>query len=107
VFLKDAKSARLLCTRFGEEGNTVLSPNDVVKGVLLIPRPGEPSGNLLAYGLETIPEKAVTTLKEIGVQKLASGVWTKRGFSSDDEHKLLTNLSLAASSMGDRGRPAR
>ena len=40
-----------------------------------------------------MPEKAVTTLKELGVQKLAAGVWTKRGFSSDAERKLLNDLT--------------
>ena len=88
VFLSNVTAAKRLRDRFHRGGHTLLALNDVVKGILLLPWPEKQPANLLAYGLEDMPPTIATNLRELGVQKLPSGEWTKPGWTWEDERKL-------------------
>jgi hypothetical protein len=100
VFLKDEQSAERLGDTLAKGGNTVLVPNDVVRSILLVPRPAEPTATMFAYGVETMPEKDINALKELQVQKLPSGVWAKPGWTLEDERKLFKNLTTPGNAVG-------
>ncbi len=84
ISLTDVKSAKRLRDRLARGGHTLLTLNEVVKAVLLVPVQGKTSAPLMAFGLESMPQDYADHLKELGFQKQASGVWTRANWAKGE-----------------------
>jgi hypothetical protein len=49
---------------------------------------------MYVYGFEHLPETDVVALKQLGAQKLPSGVWSKSKWTATDEKRLVTHFGL-------------
>jgi len=95
VWLCHQAAAEGLWKELRSGGETLLTPNGVVKGMALLPRPADPPATMFVYGFEHLPEADVIALKQLGMQKLSSGIWSKPKWTASDEQRLVTHFGLA------------
>jgi hypothetical protein len=88
VFLCDSKVALAFRNRLRKSSHTVVTLNDCVRAVILVPWPDTGRALRAIYAVDDFPTPGLEFLISIGLQKQAGGFWTKENWTTADNNKL-------------------